>query len=142
MTEKTELLDIGTGSGILAVAACLIGAPRAVGVDIDALAVETARGNAKRNGVSDKTEFFVGDLADKVSGKYDIICANIVADVVIRLFENVGDYMSENGLLIVSGIINLRAADVEESAKEHGFEIIKAPAREEWRAYLLRKIKE
>ena len=142
VTEKTELLDIGTGSGILAVAACLIGAPRAVGVDIDALAVETARGNAKRNGVSDKTEFFVGDLADKVSGKYDIICANIVADVVIRLFENVGDYMSENGLLIVSGIINLRAADVEKSAKEHGFEIIKAPAREEWRAYLLRKIKE
>lgn len=141
VTDKTTLLDIGTGSGILAVAACLLGAKKAVGVDIDALAVDTANGNAERNGVSGDTEFFVGDLADKVSGKYDIICANIVADVVMRLFDNVGNYMSDGGYLLVSGIIDIRAKEVEESAKKHGFKIIKAPTREEWHAYLLIKEK-
>ena len=139
VTGKTELLDIGTGSGILAVAACLLGAKSAVGVDIDELAVKTAKQNARRNGVEAKTEFFAGDLAEKVTGKYDIICANIVADVVMRLFENVGDYMKDGGLLLVSGIIDMRAAEVEKSAKEHGFKIIKAPVREEWHAYLLEK---
>ena len=139
VTEETELLDIGTGSGILAVAACLLGAKSAVGVDIDELAVDTAKQNARRNGVEAKTVFFAGDLAEKVTGKYDIICANIIADVVMRLFENVGDYMKDDGLLLVSGIIDLRAAEVERSAKEHGFRIIAAPTREEWHAYLLKK---
>ncbi len=139
VTDEKTVLDIGTGSGILAVAACLLGAQNAVGVDIDALAVDTAKGNAERNGVEGNTEFFVGDLADKVSGKYDIICANIVADVVMRLFDTVGDYLADNGYLLVSGIIDIRAKEVEQSAIKHGFKIIKAPTREEWHAYLLIK---
>ena len=139
VTDCASVLDIGTGSGILAVAACLLGAKSAVGVDIDELAVETAKKNSKANKTDDKTEFFVGDLADKVRGKYDIVCANIVADVVMRLFENVGDYMAENAYLIVSGIIDIRAAEVEKSAAAHGFEIIAAPTRGEWHAYLLKK---
>lgn len=139
VTDKTSLLDIGTGSGILAVAACLLSADSAVGVDIDELAVKTAKQNAERNGVADKTEFLVGDLANKVSGKYDVICANIVADVVMRLFDDVGRFMTDDGCLLVSGIIDIRAKEVEKSAKEHGFKIIKAPTREEWHAYLLKK---
>lgn len=140
VTEKTRLLDIGTGSGILAIAACLLGAESAFGVDIDALAVETAEKNARRNSVEKKTSFKVGDLAENVNGKYDVICANIVADVVMRLFENVGDYLTEDGYLCVSGIIDIRAEEVEKSAEEHGFKIIKAPTREEWHAYLLKRI--
>ena len=136
---NSSVLDIGTGSGILAVAACLLGAKNAVGVDIDELAVETAKKNAEANGVSDKTEFLMGDLADKVSGKYSIICANIVADVVIRLLDNVSDYMTEDGYLLVSGIIDIRAKEVEEALKAHGFKPVKAPVREEWHAYLLKK---
>lgn len=139
VNENSRVLDIGTGSGILAVASCLLGAKNAVGVDIDELAVETAKGNAAANGVGEKTDFFVGDLAEKVSGRYNIVCANIVADVVMRLFINVADYMTDNGYLLVSGIIDLRAKEVEESAKAHGFKIIKAPVREEWHAYLLKK---
>lgn len=137
--KDTKVLDIGTGSGILAIASCLLGADCAVGVDIDGLAVKTAKRNAQRNGVENKTDFFVGDLADKVKGKYDIVCANIVADVIIRLFDNVGEYMTDNGLLLVSGIIDIRAKEVEKSASEHGFKIIKASTREEWYAYLLKK---
>lgn len=139
VTNQSRVLDIGTGSGILAVAACLLGAESAVGVDIDELAVETAIKNSAVNGTADKTEFFLGDLADKVSGKYDIICANIVADVVMRLFENVADYLNDGGFLLVSGIIDIRAKEVEKSAAQHGFKIVSAPTREEWHAYLLKR---
>lgn len=139
VTESTTVLDIGTGSGILAIAANLLGAKSAIGVDIDAQSVKTAVQNAEINGVSDKTEFTVGDLADKISGKYDIVCANIVADVVMRLFDNVADYMKDDGILIVSGIIDIRADEVEKSATEHGFKIEKSLTREEWHCYILTK---
>ncbi len=139
VTNDTTVLDIGTGSGILAIAADLLGAKSAIGVDIDAQSVKTAIQNAEINGVSEKTEFLVGDLADKISGKYDIVCANIVADVVIRLFDNVADFMKKDGILIVSGIIDMRAAEVEKSAVEHGFTIAESLTREEWHAYVLTK---
>lgn len=139
VTNDTTVLDIGTGSGILAIAADLLGAKSAIGVDIDAQSVKTAINNAEINGVSDKTEFLVGDLADKISGKYDIVCANIVADVVIRLFDNVADFMKDDGILIVSGIIDMRASEVEAAAKEHGFKICESLTREEWHAYTLTK---
>lgn len=139
VTESTTVLDIGTGSGILAIAANSLGAKSAIGVDIDAQSVKTAVQNAEINGVSDKTEFTVGDLADKISGKYDIVCANIVADVVMRLFDNVADYMKDDGILVVSGIIDIRADEVEKSATEHGFKIEKSLTREEWHCYVLTK---
>lgn len=139
VVSGSRVLDIGTGSGILAVASVLLGAKSAVGVDIDALAVEVAARNSAVNGTDDRTEFFVGDLADKVTGKYDVVCANIVADVVMRLFRSVADYMTDGGYLLVSGIIDIRAAEVERCAKEHGFEIIKSMTREEWHAYILKK---
>ena len=139
VTQDTTVLDIGTGSGILAIAADLLGAKSAIGVDIDAQSVKTAIANAEINGVSEKTEFLVGDLADKISGKYDIVCANIVADVVIRLFDNVADFIKEDGILVVSGIIDMRAAEIEKSAVEHGFKISESLMREEWHAYVLTK---
>ena len=139
VTPNTTVLDIGTGSGILAIAADLLGAKSAIGVDIDAQSVKTAIANAEINGVSEKTEFLVGDLADKISGKYDIVCANIVADVVIRLFDNVANFMKDDGILIVSGIIDMRSAEVEKSAIEHGFTITESLMREEWHAYVLTK---
>ena len=139
VTPNTTVLDIGTGSGILAIAADLLGAKSAIGVDIDAQSVKTAIANAEINGVSEKTEFLVGDLADKISGKYDIFCANIVADVVMRLFDNVANFMKDDGILIVSGIIDMRSAEVEKSAIEHGFTITESLMREEWHAYVLTK---
>ena len=139
VTNDTTVLDIGTGSGILAIAADLLGAKSAIGVDIDAQSVKTAIANAEINGVSEKTEFLVGDLAEKISGKYDIVCANIVADVVMRLFDNVADFMKDDGILIVSGIIDMRALEVEKSALDHGFKITESLMREEWHAYVLTK---
>lgn len=138
VNSDTTILDIGTGSGILAIASLLLGAKKAIGVDIDAQSVKTAKENAERNGVSSKTTFVVGDLADEIDGKYDIVCANIVADVVIRLFSSVKQFIKEDGIFIISGIIDLRAKEVEEEAKKHGFKIISSQTREEWHAYILK----
>lgn len=134
-----KVLDIGCGSGILAIAGVLLGADSAVGVDIDAQSVKTARENAEINAVTDKTEFLVGDLAEKVSGRYEIVCANIVADIIMRLFDNVADFMTDDGILIVSGIIDLRADEVKRSATEHGFTIAEELVRDNWCAFVLTK---
>ena len=136
---NTEMLDIGCGSGILAVASVLLGAEKAVGVDIDAQSVKTAKENAEINGVTDKTEFIVGDLAEKVTGKYSLVCANIVADVVIRLLESVNCYMEEDGVLIVSGIIDLRENDVLAAAKMQGFKVTEKRYKDNWCAFALKQ---
>lgn len=137
--KGVNMLDIGTGSGILAIAATLLGAETAIGVDIDAQSVKTAKENAEINAVSNKCEFIVGDLAEKVSGKFKVICANIVADVIIKLFDNVSNFMEDDAVLIISGIIDLRKDDVLSSAKAHGFDIIGENYKENWCAFTLKK---
>ena len=132
-----QVLDIGCGSGILAIASVLLGADSAVGVDIDAQSVKTANENAQINNVQNKAQFIVGDLAEKITDKYDVVCANIVADVIIRLFDNVSDYMKPSSKLIISGIIDIRAQDIELAAAEHNFKIEEMLERDNWRAYIL-----
>ncbi len=138
INDDTKMLDIGCGSGILAIASVLLGAESALGVDIDAQSVKTARENAEINNMSEKTEFIVGDLADKVSGKYGVVCANIVADVIIKLLPDVGIFMEENGVLIISGIIDIRKEDVLAAVRENGFSIVEERYRENWCAYVLK----
>ena len=99
------MLDVGCGSGILSVASILFGAQRATGVDIDELAVKTARENAKINNVDSKFNAVCGNLTEKIFGKFDIIVANIVADVIIELNKSVKNYMNENSVYLMSGII-------------------------------------
>lgn len=137
--DGSAMLDIGCGSGILAIASVLLGAEYAVGVDIDAQSVKTARENAAINGVSDRTEFIVGDLAEKVSGRFPVVCANIVADVVIRLLDGAEKYIADGGVLIVSGIIDIRENDVIEAAEKHGYEISQKRYRDNWCAFALRR---
>ena len=137
--DGLAMLDIGCGSGILAIASVLLGAEYAVGVDIDAQSVKTARENAEINGVSDRTEFIVGDLAEKVSGRFPVVCANIVADVVIRLLDGAEKYIADGGVLIVSGIIDIRENDVLEAAQKHGYEISQKRYRDNWCAFALRR---
>lgn len=136
--DGAQMLDIGCGSGILAVASVLLGAEKAVGVDIDAQSVKTAKENAEINGIAEKTEFLVGDLAEKVNGKYPIVCANIVADVVIRLLSDVKNYMAEDAVLIVSGIIDLRKDDVLAAAGKYGFTVAEEHYKENWCAFALK----
>ena len=107
-----DFLDMGCGSGILSVAGLLLGAGRAVGVDIDPLAVKTAVANAEVNGVADRFTGICGNLAEKVSGTFDIVAANIVADVVILLTRDAPRFMKPDTVYILSGIIDTREDDV------------------------------
>lgn len=137
VAEGSKMLDIGCGSGILSIASVLLGAETAVGVDIDAQSVKTAKENAELNNVSGKTEYIVGDLADKISGKYNVVCANIVADVVIRLLGDVRTFMEENAVLLVSGIIDARENDVLAAAEKHGFKVKEKQYKDNWCAFVL-----
>ncbi len=125
VTPSTRVLDIGTGSGILSVGAVLLGAEAAFGVDIDPVAVRTAKENAELNHVCDKTEFVCGDLTEKAHGLYQIVTANIVADVIIRLLSTVRGFLVPGGVLITSGIIDTRADEVASACQNAGFRLIK-----------------
>lgn len=138
VTPETRILDVGTGSGILSVGGVLLGAPSALGVDIDPVAVKVANENAEINEVTDKTEFVCGDLTDKVHGKFEIVTANIVADVIIRLLSTVKNYLLKGGVLIVSGIIDTRADEVENACHEAGFVTEKRLEHGGWVAIKLR----
>lgn len=139
VSSNTKMLDIGCGSGILALASVLLGAENAIGVDIDAQSVKTAAENAIINGINDKVEFIVGDLAGKIGGKYDLICANIVADVIIRLLPDVSRFMTDNATLIVSGIIDIRKEDVLLAVKENGFTVAEEHYKDNWCAFALER---
>lgn len=127
-----RMLDVGCGSGILSIAAALLGAAKADGVDIDPTAVKVAGENAALNGVSAVTHYAVGDLAETVSGRYEVVCANIVADIVMLLSESVADFMAPDGYFLCSGIIDIRKDEVVERLTKNGFKIIEIRQTENW----------
>lgn len=110
--KGARVLDVGCGSGILSVAALLLGAGSATGIDIDELAVKASVENAERNGVSDRYTGIHGNLAEKADGCYDIITANIVADAIIMLSGDIEKLMNDKTIYIMSGIIDTRLNDV------------------------------
>lgn len=118
-----RVLDLGCGSGILAVAALLLGAEEATGVDIDEVAVRVAGENAALNGVADRCAFLCGSLADKVSGTFDVIYANIVADVILQFLPDVNRLLAEDGVLITSGIIDTREDDILAALPRNGLAV-------------------
>ena len=133
--ENSNMLDIGTGSGILGIGAALLGAKSVLGVDIDDVAVRVACENAEINAVSDKAKFIVGDLAKDISGKYDVICANIVADAVMALSVPAKKLLAEDGVFICSGIIDIRAVEVKTFLENNGYRIITEKNIDNWYAF-------
>ena len=133
-----RVLDIGTGSGILAIAALLLGAKTAEGVDIDPMCVRTAGENAELNGVQDHFRVLVGDLSDKASGKYDLITANIVANAILHLAPAVPALLAENGTFIASGIIDTRRDEVADGLRAAGLEVVEIREENGWECILCR----
>lgn len=139
------VLDLGCGSGILAIAALVLGASQAKGCDIDPKAVRVAAENAGFNGVEDKLSVYCGDvtgdeaLAANLAGEYPLVLANIIADVIIPLSAHVGDFLAEDGVFLCSGIIAHRAEDVKAALEEHGFAIFDRQDREGWVSFAAKK---
>ncbi len=138
--NNSTVLDIGCGSGILSIAALLLGAKSAFGVDIDKLAVKTAIENAKENGFGSPVFDAVnGNLSDKVSGKYNVIVANIVADIIMQFNEEVSEFLEDGGIYITGGIIDIRKDEVVRSFEQNGFEIIANYEEKGWNVFVCRR---
>ena len=131
-----RVLDIGTGSGILAIAALKLGAGEAEGVDIDPMCVRTAGENARLNGVDGRLKVLVGDLSDKATGKYDIITANIVANAILHLAPCVPALLAGGGTFIASGIIDAREEEVCAGLAAAGLKVEEVRRQGGWVAIL------
>ena len=140
VTPDCDFLDVGCGSGILSIAACLLGAGRAVGIDIDALAVKTAIENGELNGlVAPRYEIRLGDLAKDVSGTFPVIAANIVADAIILLSPAIPALLADDGVYIVSGIIDTREQDVLTALDACGFAVVERREHGGWLCMVCKK---
>lgn len=136
----THMLDVGCGSGILSVAGMLLGAEAATGVDIDRLAVKVAVENGRLNGLCEPAFHMIhGNLTDRVSGKFQVVTANIVADAIIALTPSIIDFLDEGAAYIVSGIIDTREDEVVACLTENGFAIEKRLTESGWVCMICRR---
>ena len=141
ITEGQRVLDVGCGSGILAICASKLGAKECKAYDIDPVAVKVARENIKDSGLENVT-CDVSDLlrgVDKDGGAYDVICANIVADIIIRMTPDVGQFMHDKSVILASGIITERAHDVISCFENNGFRVIEKAEENGWCALVVGK---
>lgn len=129
-----RMLDVGCGSGILAIACAKLGVTDLSAVDIDPVAVRVAKENAAENGVADVITFHCGDLAEQVSGKFDLVAANIVADVIKRLLTTLPDMMNPGAIAVFSGIIDTREAEVTEAIEKAGLTVVRVLRDRGWTA--------
>ncbi|AGX42096.1 50S ribosomal protein L11 methyltransferase [Clostridium saccharobutylicum] len=136
---NTTVFDVGCGSGILAIAAAKLGANHVVGVDLDPVAVDSSKENISFNNLNN-IEVLEGNLLDVVSGKADIVVANIIAEIICVLTEDVKKALNEGGLFIVSGIIHDRVDMVKEKFAECGFEVMEINKDGEWNCIVAKSI--
>ncbi|MCB2288776.1 50S ribosomal protein L11 methyltransferase [Clostridium sp. CS001] len=128
---ETTVFDIGTGSGILSIAAAKLGAKKTIGVDLDPVAVESAKQNVSYNDLNN-IEILYGDLMEVVKGKADIVIANIMADIIMFLTEQVKGFIVEGGYFISSGIILSKKDEVINKLTQCGFKIEEINIEGEW----------
>lgn len=147
ITPETELLDVGTGSGILAILSLMYGAKHAVGTDLDPCAVDAVADNMANNGIApEQFEMMIGNIIndkavqDQVGyEKYDIVVANILADVLVPLTPVIVNQLKEGGIYITSGIIDDKETVVTEAVKAAGLELLEVTYQGEWVSVTARK---
>jgi ribosomal protein L11 methyltransferase len=140
ITPETELLDVGTGSGILAIISLMYGIKHAVGTDLDPCAVEAVRENMEANHIAPESfEMMIGNIItdktvqDKVGyNKYDIVVANILADVLVPLTPVIVNQLKPGGIYITSGIIDNKEQTVRDAVEKSGLEVIEVTYQGEW----------
>lgn len=147
ITPETELLDVGTGSGILSILSLMFGAKHAVGTDLDICAVEAVAENCQANGIAPESfDMMIGNIItekevqDKVGyEKYDIVVANILADVLVPLTPVIVNQLKPGGVYITSGIIDDKEQTVVEAVKAAGLEVLEVTYQGEWVSVTARK---
>lgn len=147
ITPETELLDVGTGSGILAIISLMYGIKHAVGTDLDPCAVEAVRENMKANNIApDSFEMMIGNIITDKSvqdyvgyEKYDIVVANILADVLVPLTPVIVNQLKPGGVYITSGIIDNKEQVVRDAVEQAGLEVIDVTYQGEWVSVTARK---
>lgn len=144
--EGKKILDLGCGSGILSIGAMLLGAQSSVAVDVEENAVKVAMENAVKNSIDTSVyTAYCGniitdsELAARLGDGYDIITANIVADILIGMKDHFYKFLKPEGILIISGIIDERKEEVTDAVTGAGFEIIGSREESDWAAVMLRK---
>ena len=140
--REGRLFDIGTGSGILAIAAALLGAKDVYAIDIDEDAVRVAKENVRLNGLSDRIDVEKGDLLKGVKGTYDFAVANILAPVICMLAKPLTAYLAPGGYFVCSGIIREMRDDVFNALNAAGYTILEERARGDWCAFAAQKPKD
>ncbi len=139
MTGSERVIDVGTGSGILAIGAALLGAKEVTAIDIDPIAVKVAQENIEHNGLQDKITALEGNLLDKLDITCDLCVANIIADVICMFAAPLNDHIVPGGLFICSGIIKEREQDVVDALNAADYSILKICRKGEWVAILSRR---
>lgn len=147
ITPKTELLDVGTGSGILAIIALIYGIKHALGTDLDPCAVEAVRENMEANQIApERFDMLIGNIiTDKAVQEragyqqYDIVVANILADVLVELTPVIKEQLKDGGIYITSGIIDEKEQCVVEAVQAAGMEILEITYQGEWVSVTARK---
>ncbi len=138
--KEMKVFDVGTGSGILAIAASKLGAKEVQAADYDNVAVKVAKENITKNHETEKINIFQSDLLQNMTGKADFIIANIIADIIIRMFEqDVDSKLNPHGVILTSGIIADRVADVTKTAQEYGFVVEEMREQSGWAAIIFRR---
>ncbi len=148
LTPETTLLDVGSGSGILAILALMYGAAKAVGTDLDPCAVEAVRQNMEANGIREEDfTMMIGniitekEIQDKVGYLcYDIVVANILANVLVELTPVVTAHLKPGGIYITSGIIQEKEETVAEAVRAAGMEVVEITRQGEWVSVTARKV--
>lgn len=138
--QKDDLvIDVGTGSGVLSIATALLGASSVKALDLDPVAVESARINCKINKVQHVVEVSQNNLLDGLEGPVDVIVANILAEVIVRFVDQAHQLIKTNGYFITSGIIHTKKNEVKDSLLQAGFEVVETMVMEDWVAFVARK---
>lgn len=147
VTKDTAMLDVGCGSGILSIIGKLLGAKTAVATDIDAQAIRITKENMEVNGLPQEAiTTYTGNIIDDVqlqekvgSGCYDLVVANILADIIIPLSAVIAKHMKQEALFVSSGIIDMKREEVREALGANGFEIVEENTLKDWVSFVAKK---
>ena len=134
-----SVLDVGTGSGVLSIASKLLGARQVTAFDIDEMATRVAKENIALNPTIGAIDVYENNLLVGVDHKSDLIVANILAEILVQMPEDAYRNLNDNGTLILSGIIESKAKEVQEAYEKAGFTLVERMAMKEWNCFVMKK---